>query len=691
MKNKMLKPAILLVLICIYSGLFLPHIAQADGTVTALEITAYPTKTTYMSGEELNLKDMVLTAIYQDGTKQVITDYRLEGYNNNKLGDQVIWIKYQNLLTSVMIKVLPAKVTDISQEDLNADYITLTWKPVTGAKGYEVFRLGETGVTSYVSSTAASRIILYESPEVSHTYQIRAIYDDSYGSNTYGEFSESYTTVREPEAVTGLKVIANGVASISLAWDELPGVTGYLVYRAPASSDKYSYIASTGSAAYHDTKVVSGTGYRYKVCAYIHKEIYTGGFSPVVKTNTLPAAPILKYKAGDQKVRLSWNKVTGASSYQLYVGDPLGGYTLLSKLLGNAKTTYLAENLDINQSYTFYVVSNMEYDGKRYESPASGKVQVQLQPIPPTSTDPKYFADQSAFEASSAYQSLEFFRKHVDYSRSIVIPGLTNTNINGFASTRMCPQGITFAEEYLLLTAYDMGSEENSVIYVMDKATGELLTTLILPVKAHVGGIGYDGTYVWVTVGKKASVFPFNKIRVAVESGKPYNEISFSKSCNVGITASYLTFYDGMVWVGSYDEQKTTKLNSYYIHDEEDEISLVMVDTINMPNRVQGIAFTEDGYLILSRSCQLYKGLRGYMRQLDIYRPDLTVIHDGVIPLGKLIRSVEMPSMNEEIALDGDYLYVNFESGAFAKASYIVDRVCAFELNSVLIPEEVSE
>lgn len=673
----------LMVLIAVFSGLFLQHTAKAEETVAKLEITAYPSKTTYMSGEELDLSDMVLTAVNTDGTKQVIADYRTEGYDNSKLGDQVVWIKYQSGMTSLMITVIPARVTNITQEDLNKDYITLTWKPVAGAYGYEVYSVGDNGYQSYIDISTSNRIVINDSSAVPHTYKVRAVYN-TYGLSSYGEFSELYTTVKTPPTVTGLKVTATAVSSVTLAWDGLSNVTGYFIYRAPATSDKFTYIATSATASYTDTKAASGTGFRYKVCAYIHKDIYKGDFSQVVGTSTLPASPVLKYKAGDQKIRLTWKKITGASSYDIYIGDDVAGYTLLATNQGNENITFLAEKLKKDHTYTFYAVAKREYEGKVYESPASAKIKVQLVPIPDTSTEPKYYADQAAFKASQAYKSLEFFRKNVNYSKSIIIPGLINTNIDGFTSTRMCPQGITFAGDYLLLTAYDMASEENTVIYVMDKGTGTLKSTLILPVKAHAGGIVYDGTYVWVAVGTKVSAIPFTEIIAAAENGMPYTKISFIKTNKIGIAASYMTYYDDRLWVGSYDEQKPTKLYCYYVHDEDGELSLVEEGNIDMPNRVQGIVFTEDGYMILSRSCQLYKGLRGYMRQLDIYRPNLTEIFDGVHPLGDILHTIEMPSMNEEMALDGDYLYVNFESAAFANASYIVDRICAFPLDSIL-------
>jgi hypothetical protein len=690
MKSTVRKLMILLAFICVYIGFYPPHIAKANGTVMALEITSYPSKTTYGSGEELDFHDMVLTAIYTDGTRGVVSDYQVEGYDSSKLGEQIVWVRYQYVAVNLTITVQPARVTDIKVEEISESATTISWKPVDGIMGYEVHLQDEYGNFNYFNFTMTNKISLPHAAEGIKVYKIRAR-GVANGIASLGEFSEPFAVAKKPGAVTGLQVTAASTSSVSLTWNELPGATGYLVYRAAATSDQYSLVASVTTVGYTDMKLSTATGYRYKICAYIHQDTNTGDFSEVISTSTLPPSPTLKFKAGDTKVRLSWNKISSASSYNIYIGDEISGYTLLATSPGNGNT-YIAENLKNDRNYTFYITSVRDFEGKKYESPASEKKEVLLQAGPGTSTLPKYYADQAAFEASSAYQSLEFFRNHVDYSRSIVIPGLISTNINGFTSTKMCPQGITFAEDYLLLTAYDMASEENSVIYIMDKTTGSLLTTLALPVKAHAGGIGYDGSYVWVAVGTKVSAIPFEEITAAVNSGKDSVNVAFVATCELGITASYLTYYNDLLWVGSYDELKTTKLHSYNISDEDGELSLDQADTIIMPTRVQGIAFTEDGYLILSRSCQLYQGLRGYIRQLDIYQPDLTVTtEEGDIPLGELIRTVEMPSMNEEIAIDGDYLYVNFESAAFANASFIMDRVCAFSLSSILGLEEIGK
>jgi hypothetical protein len=173
-------------------------------------------------------------------------------------------------------------------------------------------------------------------------------------------------------------------------------------------------------------------------------------------------------------------------------------------------------------------------------------------------------------------------------------------------------------------------------------------------------------------------------VDAAAREKAPYAFVNYTSVHSLGITTSYITYYDNKLWVGTYNELLPTNMYSYTIDNKEAIPVLTKTDTIVMPTRVQGLAFTNKGTLILSRSCQLYKGLRGYMRQLDTYKPDFKNVVNGVIALEDLVNSVSMPSMNEGIAIDGSYLYVNFESGAFAASTYKMDRICAFKLVNVV-------
>ena len=686
MKKRIWMAFMLLMVTSGFTSLMILDTVKADdgAAISRVEISQYPSKIVYCTGESLDFSDMVFTCYYFDGSSRVITDYAVEGYDSNKIGIQMVVINHHNYTQAFLITVVPAKVTNISSSGHTLASITLTWDALEGVNRYEIFRADDvTGYDSLAGVTGRNGITLDVSSGTLQKYRICAITNIG-GIEYRGEFSDPYTAVASPVAVSGLKVTESTESSIALSWNEVPGATGYLIYRSPASSDSYKSCGMTNSASYKDNTPVSGTSYKYKVCAYRLEQSNTGDFSSEVDISTSPAKMVLKYKSGDRKVRLTWTKVTGATFYDIYIGEDHADLSQLTTIEEAASSSYIVEGLDTGETYSFYAIAHREYNGAVYDSPASDIISVTVEEIEDTNTDAILFSDLMEFQNSWAYSKLEFFGTNVDFSKSIVIPGLATTNVGGFSSTSMCPQGIAFAEDYLLLTAYDIAGEENSVVYVMDKASGELLTTVILPVKAHVGGITYDGTDIWITIDNTVSSLPFAKVQKAAKVKRSSVYIDFEAICELGVPVSFVTYYDDKLWVGYYNELKSTRMYSFMISNKKDTPSLTKVDSILMPTRVQGIAFTDDGYLILSRSCQLHKGLRGYMRQLDLYRPVFSDKEGGMVSLGDLIRTVGMPSMNEGIAIDGSYLYVNFESAVFESSSYKMDRICAFELSSII-------
>lgn len=683
MKKKMLTLIILFIALSCFSGLFPYNIAKADETtnMNQIFISQYPSKMTYSMGENLDLTDMVLIGSYMDGTSTTLTDYEVVGYDCNKLGIQTVLIKYQEYVTYLNITVLPAKVTNISASSKGTNYFALTWDTIAATTKYEIYVQDVfTGAYNLTTTVDSNSITINCVPGTIQSYKICALeYID--GILYRSELSEAYTAATVPDIVTGLTVTATTSSSIALTWNVVPGATGYAIYRSPINKTSYSYCGETSSSSYIDKEVASGTGYKYMVGAYTLNKNYLGSFSSAIEISTNPAKVVLRCKAGDQKIRINWGKVNGASSYDIYVGDDSTGFSLLTT--ANNSGSFLLDGLITGETYSFYAIAHLNFNGVVYDSQASDITLITMEIIKNTSTDAKLFPTISEFKYSYAYTRIPYFKKYVNYSKSVIIPGLVTTNIGGFSSTTMCPQGITFAGDYLLVTAYDMASEENSVVYVMDKSSKELLSTLILPSKTHAGSITYDGSNIWIPTGTKVSTIPFSDIEAAVYEGSPYAYINYSKTFTLGITVSYITYFDDKLWAGSYNELQSTNMYSYYIENKDTDPSITEADIIIMPTRVQGVAFTSKGSLILSRSCQLYKGLRGYMRQLDVYQPAFSENTMGTIPLGEIINSVEMPSMNEDIAVNGSYLYVNFESGVFQKSSYKMDRICAFKLTSI--------
>lgn len=688
MNKKILTFLVTITVLCL-SSLLYTNTAKAEAVANMIQIVQQPTKTIYMSGETIDTTGMLVQSYYIDGTSAFITDYTIEGFNSNLIGPQTITVHYQNCYAYFTITMQPSKVRNIKTSTYNTSSFTITWDAVMDTVNYEIYHLDPfTGSYSLIATTQSNSYTVVDLPAAVHSYMIRVVKDIG-GVQYVSEFSDVYTACTSPEKVLNLQVVTTTTNSIQLSWDAVNGATGYIVYRYLSAATGYVYCGSTLTNSFTDLGLSSGKGVYYKVSAYTLQETFAGEASDIVKTCTNPAMVVLKSKAGDQKIRLKWAKVTGATSYDLYVKTSLSEYTLLTTNLGNASCTYIHEGLATGETYFYYAVARRDLNGLRYDSPASMEVIVTVNELEATSTIAKFFDTEDDFIKSNAYKKIPYFRDNVNYSKSFIIPGLINTNVGGFTSTNMCPQGITFAEDYLLLTAYDLKDEENSVIYVIDKNTQELLTTLILPDLSHVGGICYDGENVWITRGTRASAFTLDVVDEAVNQEKEYVYIEFHTTSKLGITASYIAYYDDKLWVGSYDELKTTYMHSFQIDYEEKETgnivySLTKVDTVLMPTRVQGIAFMEDGRLILSRSCQLYQGLRGYMRRIDVYQPTYSLSGNVTVKLNKVVNYVYTPSMNEGIAIDGSYLYVAFESAAFTNASYTVDRICAFPLKSVL-------
>ena len=559
------------------------------------------------------------------------------------------------------------------------NFFSIKWKPVANATSYYIYKYNDIAEQyEYIDNITDTYYEFNKMAAGEEWFVTICAIDEVTGQRS--EFAVPVQVYTRPEKLDTFTFAGNEKNKITLKWNDVESATGYIIYRA-AEGEEFVQVGTTNSLQFTDSGLSAGTVYRYKIRSFSLVPENAGEESEVLSMTTIPAAPSITVKGGDTKTRISWNAVSGADGYTIYQYQN-AQYIPIMVLTGNESVQYIQNDLTNGQEYQYQVTAYKTFQGINYESAASKEAKATAAEVAETSTEPKLFKTKKAFKKSQTYKKCKTVKKKVNYNKSIPMPGMINTNVAGFGCTSMIPQGLTIAEDYMLMAAYDSKKVENSVIYVMNKSNGKLLTTIILPNKPHVGGVAYDGSNIWITQSKSLRSFKFSEIETAVKNESSYYEIAdYDTVQSLSHKAGSVVYYYDLLWVASYNELAKGVLTSYQIDSKEKSPVLVYCEQVKIPSKVQGIEFTENGRLLLSRSCQTDSSKRGFFHQVDVYKPDLEFIDDGEIKLGKVRNTIDMPTMGEEIAIDGNYVYINFESVSFGSAVKPMDRICAFPLS----------
>ena len=282
-----------------------------------------------------------------------------------------------------------------------------------------------------------------------------------------------------------------------------------------------------------------------------------------------------------------------------------------------------------------------------------------------------------------SYFAFDGREKEKEYG-TYVIPGLKNTRTlltekgaTQAMCTSMTPQGLAVTEDYVLVSAYCSTYKHNSVIYVIDKETHNFIKEVVLPGQPHAGGLAYD---------------PDHKI---LWYSSNINGIAQTVSLYGIVRDSFMTFYKGCLYVGCFEKYNESVIARYgvdaagnLINTMDEELGMnfemaVPLDYSTISEQVQGIAFYNDK-LLISHSFGILPSRLVVYEQSD---KRLYVNENSA-------RTYRFPERLEQIVVEGDNLYVMFESCAYAyRASSvnIVDRVLKLSLPKMEAYEEESD
>ena len=147
--------------------------------------------------------------------------------------------------------------------------------------------------------------------------------------------------------------ISNVNGGVRITWNDVENAQRYCVYRKTADTD-WEVLTYTFITSHIDEIAVSGTKYYYTVqCVSEDGEVSTSAYDPTGKSITYVAAPVISsVSAGNDGVKISWGKETGAAKYRLYRKTGNGSW---GKIADTANDTYTDTTAVTGTTYSYTV------------------------------------------------------------------------------------------------------------------------------------------------------------------------------------------------------------------------------------------------------------------------------------------------------------------------------------------------
>ena len=241
---------------------------------------------------------------------------------------------------------------------------TLTWKAVTGAAKYEVYRsYSQNGNYSKYSTQTSTGYTnsSYLTSGNTYYYKVRAL--DANG--TAGPWSDVVAvTCRLGLTAPSVTGGNDSQGRPTLKWDKVAGATKYEVYRARSLNGDYiKYSTVTGTSYTNISYIENGNTYYYKVRA-LDANGTAGAWSSIVSVTykqTLPAPTVTGGNDAQGRPTLKWKAVTGAAKYEVYrARSKDGDYIKYSTVTG---TSYTNTSYIENGNTYYYKVRALKSDG----------------------------------------------------------------------------------------------------------------------------------------------------------------------------------------------------------------------------------------------------------------------------------------------------------------------------------------
>ena len=397
---------------------------------------------------------------------------------------------------------------------------TLTWKAVTGAAKYEVYRArskdGDYIKYSTVTGTSYTNTSYIENGNT-YYYKVRALKSDGTAGAWSSVVSVTYKQTLSAPAVTGGN---DAQGRPTLTWNAVSGAAKYEVYRARSKDGTYTkYSTTTGTAYTNSSYLTSGATYYYKVRA-LGANGNAGPYSAVVSVTCrlkLTAPSVTGGTDAQGRPTLKWNAVSGAAKYEVYRARSMNGdYVKYSTVTGTSytNTSYLA-----NGTTYYYKVRALGSDGSYgpYSTPVSVTYKAPFgAPLVTGSKDSQGRPALKWDKVTDAAKYEVYRARSKDGTYSL----MSTQSATGYTNTSYLANGTTYYYKVRALKANGTASAYSSVVTITYGTVPTPAAPAMRSAKADSAGI----TVSWDTA---ANAVTYNVYRTA-DAGSSWTQVASS-------------------------------------------------------------------------------------------------------------------------------------------------------------------
>ncbi len=310
-----------------YEGEIERSFTVSMGKASTISYSGATTSSVKLSWSKVPYADSYTISKYDSAKKKFVpvksgvtgTSYTVTGLSAGKeykLSVQAVSSAYgKGEAKEITVYTVPSAVSSSKIKTTStASSVKLSWSAVSGATHYKIERYSSKKWKSVTTTSKTSYTVSGLSGYTSYTFRVTAL--KKLPDGTY--LAASPVTVKAKTLLgtpSSLKTSATA-STMTLSWSKVTNADKYQVRQ--YSGGKWKTLATTKKTSYKISKLKAGTKYKFSVRAVVGKSTY-GSAKEVSAYTLLPTPSKVKVAStATTSAKLSWSKVSGASSYEVY-------------------------------------------------------------------------------------------------------------------------------------------------------------------------------------------------------------------------------------------------------------------------------------------------------------------------------------------------------------------------------------